>query len=217
MHDICWAPMLPTVITASVDPSSVPSDTQCPDVVAYHNVLQQATRCRPPPHVHLPRMPNKQSLSAHCCPAICWSMTENEQSDVEPMHLSVPEHGTSAAIHRLHLEHVAAHTSQLLWHRRSSGAVIRSASCDGGMTSSAKSSRTRLLTHAPGHDEELADHAGALADVLLHQLRPGHANEGAVRVVRHCPRQQCLARAWRPVQQHPLPPQHSQRSEQRRQ
>lgn len=57
---------------------------------------------------------------------------------------------------------------------------------------------------APGHDEELADHAGALADVLLHQLRAGHADEGAVGVVRHCARQQRLPRARRPVQQHTL-------------
>ena len=62
---------------------------------------------------------------------------------------------------------------------------------------------------APGHDEEFADHARALADVLLHQLTAGHADEGAVRVVRHCTGKQGLPCAWRPVQQHPLQYAHS--------
>ncbi len=57
---------------------------------------------------------------------------------------------------------------------------------------------------APRHNEQLADHARALADVLLHQLAAGHADEGAVRVVRHRARQQRLPRAWRAVQQHAL-------------
>jgi hypothetical protein len=36
-----------------------------------------------------------------------------------------------------------------------------------------------------GHDEELADHAGTLTDVLLYKLRSGHADELAGGVVRH--------------------------------
>lgn len=56
----------------------------------------------------------------------------------------------------------------------------------------------------PGHDKELADHAGALANVLLHQLAAGHADESAVCVMRHRTRQQCLPRSWRPIQQHSL-------------
>ena len=58
---------------------------------------------------------------------------------------------------------------------------------------------------APRHDEQLADHARALADVLLHQLAARHADERAVGVVRHRARQQRLPRARRPIQQHALP------------
>jgi len=57
---------------------------------------------------------------------------------------------------------------------------------------------------APRHDEQLADHARALANVLLHQLAARHADEGAVGVVRDRARQQRLARPGRPVQQHAL-------------
>ncbi len=50
------------------------------------------------------------------------------------------------------------------------------------------------MPHAsPRHDEELAHHAAALANVLLHQLAARHANEGAVGVVRHRTRKQRLA------------------------
>mmetsp|Transcript_399 Transcript_399/g.1076 ORF Transcript_399/g.1076 Transcript_399/m.1076 type:complete len:286 (-) Transcript_399:252-1109(-) len=56
----------------------------------------------------------------------------------------------------------------------------------------------------PRHHEELAHHAGPLADVLLHKLRPRHADESAVCVVGHRAGQQRLARAWGPVQQHTL-------------
>jgi hypothetical protein len=45
----------------------------------------------------------------------------------------------------------------------------------------------------PGHDKELADHARPLPNVLLHQLPAAHADEGAVGVVRHRPRQQRFA------------------------
>ena len=45
---------------------------------------------------------------------------------------------------------------------------------------------------SPGHDEQLSHHPGALADKLLHQLRAGDADKGAVRVVRHGTRQQRL-------------------------
>ncbi len=43
------------------------------------------------------------------------------------------------------------------------------------------------------HDEELAHHARALADVLLHELGARDADEGAVGVVRHRAREQRLA------------------------
>lgn len=43
-----------------------------------------------------------------------------------------------------------------------------------------------------------------LADVLLHQLRSRHADEGAIRVVRHGPRQQRLPGPRRPVQENAL-------------
>ena len=56
----------------------------------------------------------------------------------------------------------------------------------------------------PGHDKELAHHAAALPNVLLHQLTAGHSDEGAVCVVRHCPGQQRLAGPRRSIQQHPL-------------
>jgi hypothetical protein len=72
------------------------------------------------------------------------------------------------------------------------------------------------VAHAPSHDEELADHAAAFADVLLHQLGARDADEGAVRVVRHGARKQRLARAWRAVQQHALGLRDAQRVEQLR-
>jgi hypothetical protein len=56
----------------------------------------------------------------------------------------------------------------------------------------------------PGHDEQLADHAGPLANILLHKLTSRHADEGAVGVVRHRTRQQRLARARRAIQKHSL-------------
>ena len=56
----------------------------------------------------------------------------------------------------------------------------------------------------PCHDKKLPDHAGALANVLLHQLAARDPDEGAVCVVRHGPRQQSLARPWWPIQQHSL-------------
>ena len=62
---------------------------------------------------------------------------------------------------------------------------------------------SRFAAHR-AHNKQLADHAGALADILLHQLAAGHAYEGAVCVVRHRARQQRLPRAWRAVQQHAL-------------
>mmetsp|Transcript_17530 Transcript_17530/g.52738 ORF Transcript_17530/g.52738 Transcript_17530/m.52738 type:complete len:264 (+) Transcript_17530:600-1391(+) len=55
-----------------------------------------------------------------------------------------------------------------------------------------------------GHHEELAHHAAALANVLLHQLAARHPDEAALRVVRHGPREQRLAGAWRPVEEDTL-------------
>ena len=57
--------------------------------------------------------------------------------------------------------------------------------------------RWRHRDSIPGHDEELSDHAGPLADVLLHQLRARDADEGAVCVVGHSSSQQGLPRACR--------------------
>mmetsp|Transcript_38171 Transcript_38171/g.107902 ORF Transcript_38171/g.107902 Transcript_38171/m.107902 type:complete len:380 (+) Transcript_38171:280-1419(+) len=56
----------------------------------------------------------------------------------------------------------------------------------------------------PGHDEELAHQAAALADVLLHELAARDADEAAVRVVRHRPGEQRLAGPRRAVEQHAL-------------
>lgn len=53
---------------------------------------------------------------------------------------------------------------------------------------------------APSHDEQLTDHASALADVLLHQLRARDTNERALGVVGHSTREQSLAGAGRAVQ-----------------
>jgi hypothetical protein len=49
-----------------------------------------------------------------------------------------------------------------------------------------------------------AHHARALADVLLHELGAGDADEGAVRVVSDRAGEQRLAGAGRAVQQHAL-------------
>ena len=43
------------------------------------------------------------------------------------------------------------------------------------------------------HDEQLADHPAALADVLLHELGAGHADEPAVGVVRDGTREERLS------------------------
>ena len=64
--------------------------------------------------------------------------------------------------------------------------------------------RGRRVRGRARHDEELAHHARALADVLLHELGAGDADEGAVGVVRHRAREQRLARAGRPVHEHSL-------------
>lgn len=61
-----------------------------------------------------------------------------------------------------------------------------------------------FLPHLPGHDEQLSHHARALSNVFLHQLRPRHTDKGAVGVVRDSTRQQRLACAGWPVQQHTL-------------
>jgi hypothetical protein len=61
--------------------------------------------------------------------------------------------------------------------------------------------RRRVL---PRHHEQLPDHAGPLADVLLDQLRAGDADEGAVGVVRDRAGQQRLARSGRAVEEDPL-------------
>ena len=57
---------------------------------------------------------------------------------------------------------------------------------------------------SPGHHEQFAHHPGAFPDELLHQLRPRHADEGALCVVRHGTRQQRLPCTRRPIQQHSL-------------
>mmetsp|Transcript_56794 Transcript_56794/g.164778 ORF Transcript_56794/g.164778 Transcript_56794/m.164778 type:complete len:390 (+) Transcript_56794:14-1183(+) len=54
------------------------------------------------------------------------------------------------------------------------------------------------------HDEKLANHSAALADVFLHELTAGDADEAALRVVGDRPRKQRLAGARWAVQQHPL-------------
>lgn len=56
----------------------------------------------------------------------------------------------------------------------------------------------------PCHDEELANHAAAFANVLLHQLGTRHADELAVGVMRHRSGQQGLAGAGRTVEQDAL-------------
>ena len=65
-----------------------------------------------------------------------------------------------------------------------------------------------LLNHwqpgSPGHDKELPHHAAAFANILLNQLSATDSDEGAVGMVRHRARKQCLARAGRPVEQHAL-------------
>ena len=61
-----------------------------------------------------------------------------------------------------------------------------------------------VVVCAPGHDKQLPDHAGALADVLLDELAARHADEGAVRVMCHSAREESLACAGRPVKQHSL-------------
>mmetsp|Transcript_8389 Transcript_8389/g.28756 ORF Transcript_8389/g.28756 Transcript_8389/m.28756 type:complete len:402 (-) Transcript_8389:352-1557(-) len=57
---------------------------------------------------------------------------------------------------------------------------------------------------APGHLEELSDHPGPLAHVLLHKLRPDHPDEASVGPVGHGPRQQRLARPRGAVAQNAL-------------
>jgi len=46
-------------------------------------------------------------------------------------------------------------------------------------------------------------HAGALPEVLLHELGADHLDEGAVARGRHRARHHRLPCAWGPVQQHP--------------
>lgn len=66
----------------------------------------------------------------------------------------------------------------------------------------------------PGHDKELADHARAFANVLLHELGPRDADELAVRVVRDCAGEERLACSWGPVQQDTLWLRNAERLEQ---
>jgi len=61
--------------------------------------------------------------------------------------------------------------------------------------------RGRMLAR---HHEELAYHAGALANVLLDQLAARDTDEGAIRVVGDRAREQRLACAWRAVHEHSL-------------
>jgi hypothetical protein len=56
----------------------------------------------------------------------------------------------------------------------------------------------------PRHHKQLPHHPTPLPNILLHQLRPRHPYELAVRVMRHRPRQQRLPRPRRSVQQHAL-------------
>ena len=64
--------------------------------------------------------------------------------------------------------------------------------------------RDREVLCAPGHDEQLPDHAGALANVLLDKLAARHTDEGAIRVMCHGASEESLACAGRPVEQHSL-------------
>mmetsp|Transcript_10758 Transcript_10758/g.33951 ORF Transcript_10758/g.33951 Transcript_10758/m.33951 type:complete len:292 (+) Transcript_10758:2279-3154(+) len=52
-----------------------------------------------------------------------------------------------------------------------------------------------------GHAEELAHELGAIAEVLLNELRADHAQKGGRRVVGHCLCKQRLARAGRAVEE----------------
>ena len=54
------------------------------------------------------------------------------------------------------------------------------------------------------HDEQLAHHPAAFADVFLHELRAGHADEFAVGVVRYCAREERFAGPGGAVEEHAL-------------
>ena len=58
------------------------------------------------------------------------------------------------------------------------------------------------MNHSPSADEKLADHAGALADVLLNQLRAAQTDEGAICVMGDRTGKQGLSRSRRTVHQH---------------
>eukprot|EP00050_Salpingoeca_kvevrii_P006166 m.287788 g.287788 ORF g.287788 m.287788 type:complete len:445 (-) comp11847_c0_seq1:145-1479(-) len=79
-------------------------------------------------------------------------------------------------------------------------AAVHAARADG-INLIHKDDRGGLLT---SHDEELADHAGALANVLLDQLGAGHANKGAVCVMCNGAGKQGLAGARGAVKQDAL-------------
>ncbi len=66
----------------------------------------------------------------------------------------------------------------------------------------------------PRHDEQLAHHAAALANVLLHQLGTGHADELAVGVVGHGAGQERLPCARRAIEQYTLGLRNTERLEQ---
>lgn len=66
------------------------------------------------------------------------------------------------------------------------------------------STYTNKKRAVPGEYEELSHHSCALTDELLHELRAGHTDERAVRVVSHGACQQSLAGAWRSEQEHSL-------------
>mmetsp|Transcript_39259 Transcript_39259/g.92428 ORF Transcript_39259/g.92428 Transcript_39259/m.92428 type:complete len:217 (+) Transcript_39259:385-1035(+) len=52
--------------------------------------------------------------------------------------------------------------------------------------------------------EKLADHTGSFSNIPLHQLRANDADEASIRSVCDSPSGQCLACAWRSVQEYTL-------------
>lgn len=60
----------------------------------------------------------------------------------------------------------------------------------------------RLL--CPRHLEELSDHPGALAHILLHQLGADDSNEGGICSVGHGSGTQRLSRPWRSIKKNTL-------------
>mmetsp|Transcript_41039 Transcript_41039/g.49326 ORF Transcript_41039/g.49326 Transcript_41039/m.49326 type:complete len:282 (+) Transcript_41039:382-1227(+) len=64
------------------------------------------------------------------------------------------------------------------------------------------------------HDEQFSYHPATLSDILLHQFRAAHSDEGAIGMVRHGACQQRFPRPGWAVQEHTLGLRHPQRIEQ---